>query len=153
MDSFKKSIKLKMILLITFNIIACIFIAFINYYSTKLNLFANTSKIASGRIQGFQTGFFVGLELLFVLGIIRYRKALNSNDELKKLYIEENDERKKHILSKTSSSSSTVSLILIAFLTIISGFFNEIVFYTLVMVLFLLSFIKVGFKLYYLKKC
>lgn len=103
-------------------------------------------------IRGFQSGLFCGLELVMVCYIFKIRVALKQEDALKKMYIAEHDERAASIRLHTFATSGVVSLGLLALAAIIAGFFDEKICLTLVIVLLALIFLKLLFKLYYLKK-
>ncbi|WP_298841344.1 hypothetical protein [Clostridium sp.] len=68
------------------------------------------------------------------------------------LYIEEHDERTKLIYDKTGVSGFRLSLVAITTTTIIAGFFNQIVFLTLLAVLFSMILVSIFLKLYYKNK-
>lgn len=82
-------------------------------------------------IQGFHMGIFISLELAFVFFVSKYLKAVKSDTELKKLYIVENDERKGLIIQKAGSLGLGVIFCGLGIATVIAGFFNTLVFFTL----------------------
>jgi hypothetical protein len=100
-------------------------------------------------IRGFNMGAFAGVELILVFFIVKYFVAMKKEDNLKKLYIEENDERSKLILEKTGAFGMLVFTILCAIGAIVAGFFDETVFYTLLCVTALSAIIRGACKLYY----
>jgi hypothetical protein len=86
----------------------------------------------------------------FIIGMLRdYDKALKNEDYLQKLYIKETDER--NILIRTKTGGSAVAIILagLAIGTIISAFFNETVFYTLMSIFVFIALVKIVLKIYY----
>lgn len=103
-------------------------------------------------IKGVQFGMFFGLETLLLMNIIKFRGALNNKEKLKLLYIKENDEREKLILLKSSLMAINIITVILALGIIVSGFYNEIVFFTLIMTLFIVGVVRVGLKIYYNKK-
>ncbi|MFD1178972.1 hypothetical protein ACFQ3W_22085 [Paenibacillus puldeungensis] len=78
--------------------------------------------------------------------------ALSSEDRLKKMYIEMNDERSKLIKDKIGGMGFNFSIAVVATATIVSGFFHQLVFVTLLAVLIFLVTVKAVLKLYYKKK-
>lgn len=68
--------------------------------------------------------------------------------ELKKLYIKENDERTIMIMQRTGAIGINMFIIGLGFGTIIAGFFNEIVFFTLLVATLVTSLVKGLFKIY-----
>ncbi|NEU06288.1 hypothetical protein [Clostridium senegalense] len=103
-------------------------------------------------IKGVQFGMFFGLETLLLMNIIKFRGALNNKEKLKLLYIKENDEREKLILLKSSLMAINIITVILALGIIVSGFYNEIVFFTLIMTLFIVGVVRIGLKIYYNKK-
>ncbi|GAA0117391.1 hypothetical protein [Clostridium senegalense] len=103
-------------------------------------------------IKGVQFGMFFGLETLLLMNIIKFRDALNNKEKLKLLYIKENDEREKLILLKSSLMAINIITVILALGIIVSGFYNEIVFFTLIMTLFIVGVVRIGLKIYYNKK-
>lgn len=103
-------------------------------------------------IKGVQFGMFFGLETLLLMNIIKFRGALNNKEKLKLLYIKENDEREKLILLKSSLMAINIITVILALGIIVSGFYNEIVFFTLIMTLFIVGVVRISLKIYYNKK-
>ncbi|GKU77366.1 hypothetical protein [Paenibacillus sp. L3-i20] len=103
-------------------------------------------------IKGFHTGAFIGTELFLVLFLVKYIKASKNDEELKKLYIEENDERNGLILQSASSLSIIIILIGLAIASVIAGFFNSLIFYTLLAALLFVVIIFFMLWKYYTKK-
>ncbi len=149
MDKFKGVLKKRINLICGFNGLAVVFIALTFSYG---NIVIGNSKNIASMIQGFQAGVFLGLQILFLLYITKYRKALKNDDLLKKLYIEENDERAKLIKDKIGGVGFNFSLGVIATATIISGFFHQMVFATLLGVLIFKVLVKGFLKVYYKRK-
>ncbi|GAA0127280.1 hypothetical protein UT300019_31840 [Clostridium sp. CTA-19] len=103
-------------------------------------------------IKGVQFGMFFGLETLLLMNIIKFKNALNNKEKLKLLYIKENDERERLILLKSSLMAINIITVILALGIIVSGFYNEIVFFTLIMTLFIVGVVRIGLKIYYNKK-
>lgn len=103
-------------------------------------------------ISGFQVGIFIGLQIAVLTYIAKYRKALKDELQLKKLYVEENDERTKLINDKIGGVGFNFTLGVIATATVISGFFHQIIFITLLVVLSFIVLEKGFLKLYYRNK-
>ncbi len=144
MDKFKTKIKKRLFILsVTLLILIVSFLV----------LYINQSKFSSisDNILGFNTGVITSMGFLLLIDILKYTKAMQNHKELKKLYIQENDERIIHIMQKTGSIGINVCLIGLGFATIISGFFNEVVFFTLLSATIFTAFVKALFKLYYYK--
>lgn len=144
MDEFKKDIKSKIFVLCG-GIFSCVTIILVSK-----NLGVRDIRIDF--ISGFQLGIVLAFEFVFITKLIKYRKALNDENMLKVLYIKETDERSVFIAKKTATLSFNISLSVIAIATIVSGFFNITVFFTLLGVLAFIAITKAVLKMYYKKK-
>lgn len=149
MEKFKKSLKRRLNFTVGFNILVVVFIVLTAMYGNKT---AGINSDIADMIHGFQVGIFVGIQIVMLVCVRKYKKALLNEDELKKLYIEENDERIKLIKDKIGGVGLNFSLVAIAAAAVISGFFNELIFLTLVGVLVFIIIVKVFLKIYYKNK-
>jgi len=107
---------------------------------------------ASDFIKGFQTGLFLGVEILLLKFIIGYQNAIRNPEKLKMLYVKENDERSKFINTKIGHMGFHSVFLGLAFATVVSGFFDKTVFMTLLGVLIFIGLVKGSLKVYYWKK-
>ncbi|MBU5312172.1 hypothetical protein KQI38_09050 [Tissierella carlieri] len=116
-----------------------------------LVLFLNQDKLPKmpSFIVSFHAGVLCGLELLLMLDIFKNVRATRDEKALKKLYIEENDERTIMIMQKTGAMGITICIIGLGVGTIISGFFNEIVFFSLLGATLFTALVKGFFKIYF----
>lgn len=149
MENFKDVLKRRIRIMNTFNLLAVCFIALSNVY--RYMNYIKSVEMAD-MIHGFQVGIFIGLEFMMVMFVIKYRKALKSEVELKKLYIEEMDERKRLIRDKIGGTALNICMGGIATATIIAGFFNEIAFLSLMGALIFITLVKGVLKIYYKNK-
>lgn len=101
---------------------------------------------------GFQAGLSVSIGAALAVGIWKIRKALKDEEKIKKLYIEEHDERKKEIGFRMAVSGVTVILLTLVAAVFVTAYINKTVFLTLVAVTFCVSMILLVFKIYYSKK-
>lgn len=146
MESFKGILKKRLALMSLCNILAFAFIVLTGIYG---NMTVGGSENIAEMIRGFQVGVFSSLQLMIGIYIIKYIKALRIGDELNKLYIEEKDERTKFIKDKIGGVGFNFCLGVIATATVISGFFHQIVFATLLGVLIFIVLVKAFLKIYY----
>lgn len=102
-------------------------------------------------IQGYNLGIFIGLILLIIFHLFRNYSVLKENKKLKKMYIKENDERSKVIRQKAGASATYILNFSFVLATIVAGFFNEVIFYTLLAVIFSTFFVVTTMKIYYEK--
>lgn len=149
MEKYKMVLKKRVIILI----VLIIFATGLGIFGIT-NMFQVESKdtFSNGALAGFQTGLLFAIIVLSIGVIFRYIMAINDSTKLKKLYNIENDERRKAIKEKSGANVIIFSSTIIIFAGIISGYFNEIVFFSLIgCALFLLT-VSVFLKLYYSKK-
>ena len=103
-------------------------------------------------VAGYNLGLLIALQVGAIYFITKYNKALKNKAQLKKLYIEKHDERKELIQYKSSALGISIFIFILLLATIISGFYNLVVFYTLLGVCLIILAILVLTKLYFLKK-
>jgi len=147
-----KEFRLKMIkerwLFISLNFIAMIIINLSSIYGHPTYNNNNMNNI----IQGFRIGICLGMEIVLLYQIRSIVNALKSKDDLRKLYIKENDERNKFISRQTSSIGYSIALFGMALAVIISSFFNIVVCITLLLATLFLIVIILLLYFYYHKK-
>lgn len=149
MEQYRKILNKKLTLMTIFTVFTATFIILTGAF---FNMTANINEDISDMIPGFQVGVFIGFQITMLIYIAKYRKALKTEDELNKMYIKEHDERTKHIKDKIGGVGLNFSLVAITIATIIAGFFNQIIFFTLLCVLSYISLLKGFLKLYYRNK-
>src|SRR5690554_4430322 len=128
MKNFREKIKRR----IVFQVLTIIIVAAVYFI-----LLYNKDKIAGENnivsfVRGFQTGLFASLQAVSIYHLFKYISALKNEETLKEIYIKENDERKIMIEQKAGSVSMIISYIILALASIIAGFYNQIIFFTLV---------------------
>lgn len=116
-----------------------------------LILFSNQDKLPQmpDFMMSFHGGVLFGIEILLIGDILKNLMAIRDEKGLKKLYIEENDERRVMIMQKTGAMGMAICIIGLGSATVISGFFNETVFFTLLGATLFTALIKGFFKIYY----
>lgn len=145
MNKFKAQIRNRTIFLI---------ILFVSMISIYLILFLNQDKLSSpsNDIINFHGGALSSFSILIILHIVRNLRAIRNENKLKKLYIGENDERSIMIMQKTGAFGINICIIGFACATIIAGYFNKVVFSTLLGATLFVTIVKGLFKLYYRNK-
>ncbi len=114
-----------------------------------LSLYKGSLPVIPDFIRGFHTGAFIGVELTFVFFISKYIDSLRKEEALKKLYIEENDERTIMIMQKSGAIGMVICMIGLAIGTIVAGFINTTVFFTLLAALIFIALVRGFIKVYY----
>lgn len=105
-----------------------------------------------GFILGVQTGLFFGVLAVLAQALLKYRRALRDEAALEKLYVAQTDERTRFICDKIGGIGMNAMLVMMALATVVAGFFNTTVFFTLLAVFAASAFTKAGLKLYFAKK-
>lgn len=149
MDKFKGVLKKRLSLMMAFNGLAVVFIALTGAYGNKA---AGGNENLADMIHGFQVGVFLGLEIMILIYIGKYTRALKNETELKKLYFAEKDERTKLIQDKIGGAGFNFTLASIATASVIAGFLSQTVFATLLGVLIFITLVKGSLKIYYRNK-
>ncbi|SET68734.1 hypothetical protein [Paenibacillus sp. NFR01] len=103
-------------------------------------------------IKGFHTGVFVGLELFVILYIGKYMKARKDEAALKRLYIKETDERSGQIFQNAATLGLAVILVGLALAAVVAGFFDSVVFFSLLGALFFVIIVFFALLAYYSRK-
>lgn len=103
-------------------------------------------------ISGFQAGLLIALLILFTVKLTNYRKALKNETLLKQLYYKENDERECYISQQVGKSSMSITIVVMLLLTVIAGYFNDIVFITMLSATILQALIQLILKFYYTRR-
>ncbi len=124
--------KYKKNLIIRICALSCV--VFVAVFLGIFDVFFATVKIKTSIVFNFQCGATAALGLLALLFIIRYKKALESEEKLQLLFNKENDERMKSIKYKAGVPMLLILSCTIIMMAVVIGYFNVVVFYTLIAV-------------------
>lgn len=111
----------------------------------------STATHSDGFVAGFQFGLIVSIFGFSVFNIIKLSLAINDETKLKVLYNKEHDERLKAIRNKAGAPMIVVTSVLMVLAAIVAGYFNIVVFYTLVIAVAAQLSVSAMVKLYCLK--
>lgn len=100
-------------------------------------------------VRGFATGLFIGIELVCVFQLGKLWKMFKDEEVLKEVYIREHDEREALIQMKSGLHVIPVLSFIILICAILVGFFNDTIFYTLVVVGIGQILIALALKIYW----
>ncbi len=149
MVKFKDVLMKRIVILSSLGVIAIVFTVVIGFWGySKIGIDTHISDF----VHGGQTGLFTGFVVIMLRDIVKYIRAIKDEDRVKAIYIEENDERNKLINDKIGSVGYNFVILGLMVATIIAGFFNEVVFLTLLGALAFMALMKVSLKVYYNKK-
>ena len=110
------------------------------------------TDISKDGIFCFQCGLNTAIGIIAAVQIIRCRGALSNDEKLKIQFNKENDERLIAIRAKAGMPMLMVTSITIIVVAIIAGYFNTVIFITLVSAALFQLIIGLLIKLLYMKK-
>lgn len=122
--------------------------AIVGLFLLRRNFIVGDDSNMNDMIDGVRVGLLLGMEVIFLMKIQKTIKALGNEEQLRKLYIQETDERNTYIIQKTGSIGFNIALFGLAFAMFAASFFNMDVCLTLLGATLFLSLIKGGLKLY-----
>jgi hypothetical protein len=125
-------------------------LGFFNIYSILITDHS-TATHSDGFVAGFQFGLIVSIFGLAIFDIIKLSRAINDETKLRVLYNKEHDERLIAIRNKAGAPMIIITSVLMIIAAIIAGYFNIIVFYTLVAAVAAQLSVSAMVKLYCMK--
>ncbi|MBC3889042.1 hypothetical protein GH810_12025 [Acetobacterium paludosum] len=144
MEEFRTKVKRRIILASGLTLVA---VALGIYAVFSLQNVPDDATMSAGFISGFQFGLIMSIGILSMVTVVKLRRALNDEIKLKVLYNKEHDERLKTIRSKAGQPLLSITSVLMIIAAIIAGYFNIVVFYTLVAAVLAQLAISAGVKL------
>lgn len=102
--------------------------------------------------RGFVMGASCGILGLMIFGLIRNIRALSDEKKLKKLYVQEHDERQIQIWTAARAAATQTFLLVGLAAGTIAGYFSMTVSITILACVTAHSLIAMGFKIYYSTK-
>lgn len=145
MDKYRERVKTRTNLLMLVAGAALLIYVGLLYYRDRLSDLPDF-------IQGFQTGMMIGIELAVIAFIVKYMRALKSDDALKKLYIKEKDERSGQILQSACTYTIIAAILGLSLAAVVASFFHTVVFFTLLGALVFLLVLFYTLMIVYSKK-
>jgi hypothetical protein len=131
MEEFKKSVKKRIAALSCMGIVAAL-VGVYNVFGYNKASDANDGTFLDGMASGMSFGIICALGILAIIQIIRLRKVINDDRQLKLLYNQEHDERMKVIRSKAGMPMLLIMSILMIIAGLIASNFSSVVFCTLI---------------------
>jgi len=144
MKEYNKTIKARILLLSIPIICAAIFSIY--------DVFWASTEIKESSIFGFQAGIIISMGLIAVITVIRYRALLNDDKKLLLQFNRENDERIKAIKAKAGIPMLPLVSTLVIIAGVIAGYFDTLIFMTLIAVAAFQMTICAIVKVVYMKK-
>jgi len=145
MHTFQQKVRTRIIVLTVLAVaVALIYTGFMLYRSEL--------PILNSFTKGFHQGIFFGLELVILGFLVQNIKGSRSEASLKKMQIEENDERFSLIIQKTASMTCLTMFAALGVATVIAGFLNAAVFFALLGTLLFMVILFYAMWIYFAKR-
>jgi|LSQX01.2.fsa_nt_gb uncharacterized membrane protein len=142
MEKYRARIKKRLVVMsITILVVVAMYLVF--------SLYRGSLPPIPDFIKGFHAGAFVGVAFMLMFLVGKYFMCLRKEESLRKLYIEENDERTKMIMQKSGAIGMVICMIGLAIATIVAGFLDKTVFLSLLGALLFISLVRGFIKIYY----
>ena len=110
-----------------------------------------SDDVFAGFFDGFQAGAAVAVFLCAAFMIMKYRNILKDEEAVRNYYIKEHDERTAAIWAKSGGTVLYTCGVLMIGAAIVAGYFNPIVFITLLLSGVFLLIVKKALVIYYCK--
>ncbi|WP_143536148.1 hypothetical protein [Saccharibacillus sp. O23] len=145
MDTFQQKVRTRIRLLAVLAVgVALIYTGFMLYRSEL--------PILNSFTKGFHQGIFFGLELVILGFLVQNIRGSRSDAALKKMHIEENDERFSLIIQKTASMTALAMFAALGVATVIAGFLDAAVFFALLGALLFMVILFYVLWIYFAKR-
>jgi len=130
MEKFRTKVKQRMVVSSGIALVTLV----LGAYSIYSIVFTDhsTASHSAGFMAGFQFGLIVSIFAFSLLDLVKLSRAIKDDTKLKVLYNKEHDERMKTIRSKAGMPLISLTSLLMIIAAIIAGYFNDVIFYTLV---------------------
>jgi len=107
---------------------------------------------ASGNLFSFLEGGVIGLDLVAMFYMVQYRKALNDDEKLRKMYNEEHDERTQFIRQRSGFPVFTAAAAALIVGGVAAGYINSTVSYTMSACGIFIILYQLALKFYFKRK-
>lgn len=149
MEKFKTTVKRRIAISSGMALVSLVLGAFSIYSIVFVD--HSTATLSDGFVAGFQFGLIVSIFGLAIFDIVKLSLAIKDETKLKILYNKEHDERMKTIRSKAGMPLIAITSMLMIIAAIVAGYFNIVVFYTLVIAVAAQLSVSAVVKLYCMK--
>lgn len=146
MEVYKAAVRKRIRGVTIFTICVALFVISMHFF------FVKTEEGATGNLFAFLEGGVIGIDLLALCYMVRYRKALNDEVMLKKLYNKEHDERNQFIKQKAGFPVMTAAGVILIISGVTAGYMNSTVSYTMAACGIFVLLFQLVLKFYFLKK-
>ena len=149
MEEFRKKVEKRLKSHIAVGI--CSFILFIALFIYTKGA-GGFTKGTDGFATGYSAGMLSGLAVLEIYNTIMIYTSLHNKEKLKRMYIDETDERNNAVVKETLKTSSMISWYVISVASFAAGLFDKKICITLIAVLCFIALTKYIAHAYYKRK-
>ena len=146
MEVYKTAVSKRIRRVTIFTICVAVFVISMHF------LFMKTEEGATGNLFAFLEGGVIGIDLLALFYMLRYRKALHDETKLKSLYNREHDERNQFIRQKAGYPVMTTPGVILVVGGVAAGYFDTTVSYTMAACGIFILLFQLALKLYLQRK-
>ncbi len=150
MNEYKATVKSRLMVWVVCTVLSVGIVVLGVLLSGKVGV--TNDSFMDGMAKGFPVGLFSGFCAVMIFNILHCMRALTNDVALKKMYILENDERKKMIRQSALGKSFFITLGVLAVGIVVASFYNNIVTITMTAVLTVHVLVGAILKLYYSQK-
>lgn len=144
MELYRNTLKRRLTLAAGYNAILLVLIG-------SSHIFGSLQRLR-GVEWSFAVGMLIGIQFVLIAHMTKWRRAMKSEESLKRLYIVEHDERTKFIRAKIGGVGINILVAGLAAAAICASFLHTTVFITLLAALLFTLLVQLALKIYYRKK-
>ncbi|MFW6248157.1 MAG: hypothetical protein ACOC4J_00135 [Bacteroidota bacterium] len=148
MENYKKVLKNRILMMSLAIIAAAVLLTF---SSVILTDYSQGETFSEGMMAGFRNGLLVAMIFLFSAHIFKYSTIMKDEKKLKLAYNKEHDERRQQIKLKAGGNLVIINSVILIFAGIVGGYFNLVIFYSVIGCAIFQLLISALIKLYLLK--
>lgn len=155
MDKYKVRIKNRMIfeMIGTFTFLPVAVYALIRYWNIEGVMSGTLIKnFIGGVFNGLRGGVVIGFVIFLVITFIRNMLAIRNEEKLKKMYLEEYDERALAISEHSSRVTFNITIYIILVICVITGLYNTTISLTLLVVWIFILLTRIITMIFYNNK-
>lgn len=146
MDKYKEVVRKRIRGVTIATLFVVTFVIFMHFFVVK------STDGATGNLFSFLEGGVIGLDLVALFYMLQYRKALDNDEKLKKMYNEEHDERTQFIRQKSGFPVFTAAGVVLIVGGVAAGYINSTVSYTMAACGISIIIYQLTLKLYFMRK-
>jgi len=146
MEKYKEVVRKRIRIVIAVTILVVTLVLCMHFFINK------SVNGASGNLFSFLEGGVIGLDLVAMFYMMQYRKALNDDEKLKKMYNEEHDERIQFIRQRSGFPVFTAAAAALIVGGVVAGYINSTISYTMGACGIFIVLYQLALKFYFKRK-